>query len=192
MKKSTSAAVGISTVMLLGLGAAVLAPSYGASGDDDAAATKPQSATINATTSPKVCDGGVQKRLQARTQVEPFSFAGTAGADRNVPGAGVVVYGPATGYDTLLITFSAETYYTGTGWLGLEVHDNNVPIQPYANNGSPYAFTSEAKYTGNSVQFCTKVKKGTHRIQVKVNTTGDATTDSGWIDDWTLSVLRFE
>lgn len=191
MKKSTSAAVGISTVMLLGLGAAVLAPSYGASGDDDATSSKPQSATVNAVR-PTVCDGGVHKRLQARTQVDPFSFAGTANADVKVPGAGVVVYGPSTGYDTLLITFSAETYYTGTGWLGLEVHDNNVPIQPYANNGSPYAFTSEAKYTGNSVQFCTKIKKGTHRIQVKVNTTGGPATDSGWIDDWTLSVLRFE
>ncbi|UJP40784.1 hypothetical protein [Cellulomonas palmilytica] len=191
MKKSTSTAVGISTVMLLGLGAAVLAPSYGASGDNDVTATKPQSATINATT-PKVCDGGVHKRLQTRTQADPFSFAGTSNANRNVPGAGVVVYGPATGYDTLLITFSAESYYTGTGWLGLEVHDNNVPIQPYANNGSPYAFTSQAKYMGTSAQFCTKIKKGTHRIQVKVKTTGGPATDSGWIDDWTLSVLRFE
>jgi len=187
MKKSTSAAIGISTVMLLGLGAAVLAPSY--AGDSDL--VKPQRDTANAT-APRACNGGVHKRLQALSQPEPFSFAGTSYADKNVPGAGMVIYGPNTGWDTLLITFSAETYYTGTGWMGLEVHNNNKPIPPYANNGSPLAFTSEAKWTANSAQFCTRIKKGANRIQVKVNTTGPSTTDSGWIDDWTLSVLRFE
>ena len=188
MNKSTSAAVGISTVFLLGLGAASLAPSYGAPGDDDAVA--PQS-VVAAAAKPRACDGGAYKRLHTRTQADPFSFVGTSNSLVAVPGAQVTLTGPSKGLDTLLVTFSAETFYQGSGWLTLEVRDNNVPIQPFAANGSPFAFASEASYQGSSAQFCTKVGKGTHRITVRVGTTGGA-SESGWLDDWTLSVLRCE
>ena len=38
------------------------------------------------------------------------------------------------GTDTLLITFSAETQITGgdaNDWMGLEVHKDGVPINPF-------------------------------------------------------------
>ena len=121
---------------------------------------------------------------------DPFSFAGTSNATVQIPGAGLTLTGPATGTDTLLITYSAETYYTGTGWMGIRVLKDGVPIQPYANNGSPYAINSSATYQGNSAQFCTKIGKGAHKIRVRAYTTGGV-GEYGWFDDWTLSVLRF-
>lgn len=138
------------------------------------------------------CDAGKSLKLYARFSANPFSFVGTSNAFVAVPGAQVSVPGPATGTDTLLVTFSAESYYTGTGWMGLQVEKNGVPIKPFADNGSPFAFASTAKYGSNSAQFCTRITKGTNIISVKVATTGAAGTDSGWIDDWGLSVQRFE
>ena len=107
-----------------------------------------------------------------------------------VPGAKVTVQGPKKGYDALLVTFSAETYYSGTGWMGLEVLKDGVPIQPFANNGSPFAFASKPQYQGSSAQFCTRINKGTHTISVVASTTGGP-TESGWIDDWTFSLARY-
>lgn len=143
-------------------------------------------------TAPVKCNGGTLKKMSSRLSADPFSFAGTAGADVAVPGAQVALTGPPKGTDTVLVTFTAESYYTGSGWMSLELHKDGVPAAPYADNGSPFAFTSEASYQANPAQFCTKIGKGTHILAIQASTTGNAGTDSGWIDDWTMSVLRFE
>lgn len=188
MKKSTSAAVGISTVFLLGLGGAALAPSYGSPSDDK---LTQQSTSAAAATGVKACNGGLQKRLYTRTQANPYSFGGTSNILKAVPGAQVTVTGPSKRLDTLLVTFSAETYYSGTGWMPLEVRDNGVPISPFATNGSPFAFASEPNYQSNSAQFCARIGKGKHKITVHVGTTGGS-GESGWLDDWTLSIQHFD
>ena len=73
------------------------------------------------------CDGGVQKRVFNRITNTPFTFNEASGAPF-VPGAAVVVPGPAKGVDTLSIEFSAETQMGGSSagdnlvdWMGLEV-----------------------------------------------------------------------
>lgn len=137
------------------------------------------------------CNGGAALGLQTRLSAVPFSFAGTSNNDVAVPGAQVTVKGPKRGKDTFLITFSAETYYQGSGWLGLEAHKDGVPVAPFLNNGSPFAFASEAAYQSHTAQFCTKVGRGTHTLSMQTSTTGDA-TESGWLDDWTMSVQRFD
>jgi hypothetical protein len=192
MKKHTPAAItGAATIALAGVAALTFAPSQAAPSDNSPrqhAATSAKTARIAA---PIACNGGASKSLTTRLNATPFSFAGTSNADVQVPGASVALVGPARGTDTYLVTFSAETYYTGTGWLGLEVHKDGVPIAPFANNGSPYAFASEPNYQGNSAQFCTRIGRGIHRLAVKASTTGGA-GESGWLDDWTMSVQRFE
>jgi hypothetical protein len=185
MRKSMPVAVTLSTLALVGAAVIALPASQAAPADDAA----PQ--TVTAAAAPVVCNGGASLQLVSRSQVVPFSFAGTSNADVTIPGAGAVLKGPAVGTDTVLVTFSAETYYTGTGWMGLEVWLDGVPMQPYANNGSPYAINSSDAYVGASAQFCGKIRAGYHAVSVKANTTGGA-GESGWIDDWTLSIQRFQ
>lgn len=182
MHRSTPVAVGLSTLALVGAAVLALTPSQA----DDAAGQ-----TVTAQAASTECNGGAVLGLKAKTQPAPFSFAGTSNTMIAVPGAAVAVKGPVSGTDTLLVTFSAEAYYQGTGWMGLEVRLDGTPIQPFANNGSPFAFASKPQYEANSAQFCTRVGPGTHRVSVHVSTTGGA-TESGWVDDWTFSVLKLQ
>ena len=190
MLKSTPAAVaGLATIALIGGAALTWSPSDAATGGTRAPAQR--TVPARAATGPVSCNGGAAKGLASRLSADPFSFSGTSGADVAVPGAQVTVRGPKRGTDTFLITFSAETYYSGGGWMSLEVHRDGVPVAPFADNGSPFAFASEAAYQSNSAQFCTKIGHGVHTLSVQTSTTGDA-TESGWLDDWTMSVQRFE
>ena len=189
MLKSTSAAIaGLATVALVGGAALTWAPSNAASTDHRPPAQR--TASAKAATGPVRCDGGASLGLSTRLSADPFSFSGTSGNPVAVPGAQVNLRGPRRGTDTVLVTFSAETYYSGSGWMGLEVRKDGAPIAPFANNGSPFAFTSQAAYGSNSAQFCTKIGRGVHTLAVQASTTG-AATESGWIDDWTMSVQRF-
>ena len=146
------------------------------------------------------CDGGRNINMRSRIVNTPFMFGETAtnAEDIAVPGAGLVVKGPKKGRDTLLITFSAEAQLGGSSddlsdWMGLEVHVNGSPIQPYTAAGDVVAFTSQPDYNAHSLQFCTRVKRGKHKIQVFTNL-NDASTDDtlrGWLDDYLLSVVRY-
>jgi hypothetical protein len=186
MHKSTPIAVSLSTLALVGAAVFAWVPSQASSGADG---VEPQNVTAQA--APLACDGGAAIRLQTRSQTVPFTFPGTDGSLVPLTGSSLSFVGPTSGKDTLLITFSAETYYTGSGWMTLEVWVDGARIQPYANNGSPFAFASEAKWQAASTQFCTKIGPGRHYMSVRTGTTGNSATDSGWIDDWTLSVQRF-
>lgn len=190
MITSTPAALaGLATLALVGGAALTWAPSDAATGHRPPAQ---RTVPAKAATGPVTCVGGTAKGLVSKLSAEPFSFSGTTGNDVPVTGAQVNVKGPQRGTDTVLVTFSAESYYSGSGWMGIEVHKDGVPIAPFADNGSPLAFTSNSSYVSASAQFCTKVGRGTHVLTVEASTTGDATTDSGWLDDWTMSVQRYE
>jgi hypothetical protein len=188
-KSLTAVAAGLASLGLVGVAASTGVASSGAS----APAAPRQVAAQGGVTAQAVtsCDGGRSLRLYTRMSADPFSFPGSSYALKLVPGAKVQLTGPSTGTDTVLVTFSAETYYTGSGWLGISATKNGIRIQPYANNGSPYAMNSSHTYQGNSAQFCTKIGRGTHILAIKAYTTGGA-GDAGWIDDWTMSVQRFE
>lgn len=191
MKKSPIAATGIATVALASVAALTFAPTEAAPADQSPRQQTARAGTAARAAAPVACNGGVSKGLRTRLEPVPFSFAGTSNAFVSVPGAQVTLAGPTRGTDTVLVTYSAETYYTGTGWMGLEVHKNGARIAPFANNGSPFAFASKPEYESHSAQFCTRIGPGNHTIAVKVGTTGGA-SESGWLDDWTLSIQRFE
>lgn len=145
---------------------------------------------------PIVCDGGKQKRVLNRIVSSPFTFDEASGTPL-VPGAAVVVAGPARGLDTLSIEFSAETQLGGstTGdnlydWMGLEVLVDGVPIQPFTASGDVLAITGSNAYNSNAAQFCTKIKPGRHKVQVRTNLHDGNVDDAltGWLDDYTLHV----
>ena len=189
-KQHTLAVAGLAATVL---GGAAFTGTALASSPSDPAPSQTVSTTKSHARAPLVaaCNGGKVKNLRSKSTADPYSFAGTSNAMVSVPGAKITVDGPVKGTDTLLVTFSAESYYSGTGWMGLEVHKDGNPVQPFANNGSPFAFNSANKYVSASAQFCTKVGKGRHTIEPKVGTTGGS-GESGWLDDYTLSIIRFE
>ena len=145
------------------------------------------------------CDGGRNINMRSRIVNSPFVFGetGVNAQDQAVPGAQLLVNGPHRGTDTLLITFSAETQLTGGetfDWIGLEVHRNGVPIEPFTAVGDVVAIASEPSWNGNSLQFCTKVRPGANMIRVFANLqdNGDDNALSGWLDDYLLSVVRYD
>ncbi|WP_372729568.1 hypothetical protein [Nocardioides sp.] len=146
------------------------------------------------------CDGGRNVNMRSRIVNVPFTFGetGTNAEDIAVPGAAMVVAGPRRGRDTLLITFSAEAQLGGStddlsDWMGLEVHLDGTPIQPYTAVGDVVAFTSQPDYNAHSLQFCTKIGRGKHKLQVFTNLFDGGDNDSlrGWLDDYLLSVVRY-
>ncbi|HET7734766.1 MAG TPA: hypothetical protein VFK52_02220 [Nocardioidaceae bacterium] len=152
-------------------------------------------ATARAVT-PIVCDGGVQKRVLNRIVSSPFTFSEASGTPL-APGAAVTVSGPGRGLDTLSIEFSAETQLGGStagdnlyDWMGLEVLVDGVPIQPFTASGDVLAITGSNAYNSNAAQFCTKIKPGRHRVQVRTNLHDGNVDDAltGWLDDYTLHV----
>jgi hypothetical protein len=145
------------------------------------------------------CNGGPSKGLQTRIVNSPFTFTETAVNDQDqaVPGASVTLFGPALGTDTLLVTFSSETQVTGgdaNDWMGLEVHDNGVAINPFTPGSDKLAITGEPSWNSNSAQFCVKIRRGAHRIEVfsNLHDSNGGHSLNGWLDDYTLSVQRFE
>ena len=167
-----------------------------------AGATSPQGGGVSARAAklaPVViaCNGGASKGLQTRIVNSPFTFNETAVNDQDqaVPGATVTLFGPAVGTDTLLVTYSAETQITGgdaSDWMGLEVHDNGVPINPFTPGADKLAITGEPSWNSNSAQFCVKIRSGVHRLQVfsNLHDSNGGHSLHGWLDDYTLSVLR--
>ena len=152
-----------------------------------------------ATTTVISCNGGASKGLQTRIVNSPFTFSetGVNDQDQAVPGAVVTLFGPVVGTDTLLVTYSAETQITGgdaNDWMGLEVHDNGVPINPFTPGSDKLAITGEPSWNSNSAQFCVKIRSGAHRIQVfsNLHDSNGGHTLNGWLDDYTLSVQRFD
>ena len=146
------------------------------------------------------CNGGRNKGLQTRINSTPFIFGELAanGADQQVPGMTVNFRGPRKGTDAFLVTFSAESLLSGQStlgdWMGVETHLDGVPIEPYTAVGDVYAFTGANTYESNAAQFCVRVGRGKHQLKVYTNLQDGGSNDSlsGWLDDATMSVLRFE
>ena len=183
-----------------GLAAALLTTGIAATSATAAGKGDPQGSPSAGRTTTNVikCDGGRQINMQSRIVNSPFTFTetGTNDQDQAVPGAQLLMNGPSSGTDTVLVTFSAETQITGgdaNDWMGLEVHDNGVPINPFTAAGDVVARTGEPSWNGNSLQFCTKVKPGRHLLQVFANLhdSSGSHTLHGWLDDYTVSFQRF-
>ena len=159
---------------------------------------RPGTLAARAGTTAIACDGGRQIDMHSRIVNSPFTFAETGifDQDQAVPGAKLTLAGPSRGTDTVLITFSAESQVTGgdsNDWMGLEVHQDGTPINPYTASGDVLAFTGEPSWNSNSMQFCTKIRPGLHRFQVTANLHDSSGSHSlfGWLDDYTVSFQRF-
>jgi hypothetical protein len=148
-------------------------------------------------TTPQVfrCDGGPTVNVRTRTVNVPFTFGETD--DLAIPGAKLNFSGPKVGKDTVVVTFSGETrLYNAESddWMGIEVKLDGVNIQPYTEVGDVMALASDDNWGMHSAQFCTKVGKGRHTLEVFTNTADFANDSalSGWIDDYQTTFQRFE
>jgi hypothetical protein len=187
------------------LGAAALGAGALAGGSAIAGSGGPQGVGIAAkSVSPKTvtaigCSGQASKALKTRIVNSPFTFVetGVNQEDQDIPGAALDIAGPPSGLDTYLVTFSAETQVRGgdqDDWMGLEMHVDGNPINPYTAAGDVLAFSGEPSWNSNSMQFCVRLGKGVHHFQATTNLSDflSNSTLTGWLDDYTLSVQRFE
>lgn len=180
---------------LFAVGAAAVA----VAGDPDPQG-RGESVTAKAAENTIRCDGGRNLGMKTRINSSPFTFSETAvdSADQQVPGMAVTFRGPRNGTDAFLVTFSAESLLSGgstiADWMGVETHVDGVPIEPYTAAGDVYALTSADHYQSNAAQFCVRVGKGRHdfRVFTNLHDSGANDTLSGWLDDATMSVLRFD
>lgn len=185
------------SVAALALGSSGLAAAVGggAGGQTDGRASAARSTTETVFR----CDGGKQKKVWNRIVDRPFTFG--EGGFVDVPGAALKVAGPSRGKDTLSITFSAESQLGGSSaednlvdWMGLQVLLDGSPVEPHTAAADVMAITGSDSYDMHAAQFCVKVGRGQHRLQVRTNLhDGDGDSDlAGWLDDYTLRVERSE
>lgn len=194
--KNRIAVLGLAAVVATTGGLAVAGTSALAADDSHPQGAAPGTVSKAAPTVVK-CDGGSSVNLRSRIVNSPFTFAetGTNAQDQAVPGAQLALKGPQHGTDTVLVTFSAETQVTGgtvNDWMGLEVHLDGTPINPYTASGDVLAFTGEPSWNSNSIQFCAKVGPGNHVLRTYANLMDSSGASLfGWLDDYTFSVQRF-
>jgi hypothetical protein len=189
-------AIGGLAAVLVSTAAATSAAAVGSDDPQGRGATRTERAAV---TTPVSCDGGHLRNMRSRIVNSPFTFGETGinDQDQAVPGTGLAMKGPARGSDTVLVTFSAESQVTGgdaNDWMGLEVHLDGTPINPFTASGDVLAFTGEPSWNSHSIQFCTKVRSGRHHFDVTANLHDSSGSHSlsGWLDDYTVSYLRFD
>jgi hypothetical protein len=197
-KLITGSVIAVATLATAGAAAAgTLGGSSAQAGGE--AASKALASSGATSVSAFACDGGAQKRVYNRSVNSPVVFGETAGFVK-VPGAQVLLAGPAHGRDTLSVTFSAETQLRGNAandqfdWSELEVRLDGVPMQPTGGAGDPMALTGSPYYAMNAAQFCGRVGRGVHSITVwqKIVDNGTDNALSVWLDDYLLRVEQSE
>lgn len=187
-------------VTTLALSTASVALAAGGAGPQAGGPTETgrKAALARSTDGVQVCNGGKQKAIQTKTNNQYSTFG--EGADFLVPGATITFKGPKKGKDTINVTFSAEAQLRGStpgdnyDWIELELLLDGTPIQPFGPADSPMAFAGAPTYGMQAAQFCTRVGKGWHTVEVRtrIKDNGNADTLTGWIDDTALVVERSE
>lgn len=193
--RGATAATAVTALAVAGAGVAVATGAGDPQGPGSPSGAA-RAGTARTTPGVLACDGGRQKSSKTRVYSSPTTFG--EGSVTTPPGGSVVVRGPSRGADTLNVTFSGEANLLGStdvderwDWMGIEVHVDGSPIKPYTAAGDVYAFASPGGYESNAAQFCTRIGRGKHRVEVKLNLVdgADANTLTGWIDDHTLQVV---
>jgi hypothetical protein len=139
---------------------------------------------------PTVCNGGVLKRTYSIGSND-FQIV-NAGPTQPLTTSSLTFAGPASGTDTVMVTFSAETQLRGNtdgaqfDWIEGQVNLDGVPITDVGP--SQLALSGSSTYSSNAFQACVKVGPGIHRLTPRagVVTNGSSTGETGWIDDWVL------
>ncbi len=190
--RGATAATAVTALAVAGAG--IAAASGG--GDPQGPGTTARAGAARTTPGVLACDGGRQKSTKTRIYSSPTTFG--EGSVTTPPGGSVTVRGPSRGADVLNVTFSGEANLLGStdpderwDWMGVEVHVDGTPIKPHTASGDVYAFASPGGYESNAAQFCTRIGRGDHRVEVKLNLEdgGNADALTGWIDDHTLQAV---
>jgi hypothetical protein len=138
-------------------------------------------------------NGGAVTSMFASASDDPTPAAPLAFAV--VPGAGRTINIPA-GADTIIVTFTAECILFGNtdpsvNWVELEIRDNNVPILPTNDGGSPLALCSDTNYASHAVQVVKRLTAGSHVIRVYYRVEkGNDDNLAGYLDDWSFTILQ--
>jgi hypothetical protein len=143
-----------------------------------------------AAVSATACNGGALKRSLVRSAFDPQIISGVTPV--NLLTSPVVITGPASGTDTVLVTLTAETQLRGNtdgsqfDWIEGILTMDGVPITD--TGSSELALSGSSTYSSNAAQACVTVGPGSHllRVQADVKTNGTSVGETGWIDDLVL------
>lgn len=136
------------------------------------------------------CNGGRHKYSRTKTANQFQILSGAAQQD--LLAEPLVVAGPSTGRDTLLLTFTAETQLRGNSandqfdWILGVLTVDGVPVTDVGLDQQ--ALSGSSTYSSNAMQACVRIGPGLHKIQAKaaVVDNGTATAEEAWIDDIVL------
>jgi hypothetical protein len=175
--------------LLVAGSSAVFAASTPRSPQAGGALAKPSLVHADAVTA-SVCNGGALKRSLVRFSNDPQIISGATPV--NLLASPVVINGPATGTDTVLVTLTAETQLRGNtdgsqfDWIEGILTVDGVAITDVGS--SELALTGSSTYSSNAAQACVTVGPGAHllRVQAAVKTNGTSVGETGWIDDLVL------
>jgi hypothetical protein len=187
---ATRRAAVVGTVALaLALGSTTVGLAAGAR-SPQAGGTVAHSALVPAAVTPVSCNGGNLKFADTIGSNTPQVLSGST--LQNLSTTPLTFSGPATGKDTVMVTWTGETQLRGNtdgaqfDWVeGAIILDGN-PITDVGPD--QLALTGSSEYSSNGVQACVKVGPGKHtlNVQAAVITNGSSTAESAWIDDWVL------
>jgi hypothetical protein len=172
----------------LATGVASAAGTAGSGSPVQARAGGPQ-ASAHAAAAPAVraCNGGASKRTLTVGSNTPTTFTSSA----SLLPTPLVVTGPSSGSDTLVLTWSSETQLRGNtsnnqfDWIEGIITVDGVPVTDAGS--SQLALSGSSYYASNATQACVRIGRGNHKIQLQaglVSNSGQAET--GWLDDWVL------
>ena len=108
---------------------------------------------------PKVCNGGVLKHSYSIGSND-YQIV-NVGPTQPLSTSALTFAGPASGYDTVMVTFSAETQLRGNtdgslyDWIEGQVNLDGVPITDVGP--TQLALTGSSTYSSNAYQVCVKV-----------------------------------
>ena len=147
------------------------------------------------------CNGSANLGFRAKISNAPSTTTSTTYVA--LPGASVTLSVPAASTRIFIVSFSAESRLINNpeppagaaSWIELQVRDNGVAMQPQETT-SPLAFASANLYQSNAATFCGTVTNTTaatvnHTVSVWWRIVG-ATGLTGWLDDWTLRVDKYQ
>jgi hypothetical protein len=130
------------------------------------------------------CSGGTQHRAVVKGSDAPLSWSGGAQLVTQQ-----ITTSAAQGFETLVVTFSGETYADATlAWIQADIEVDGVTVDP-SDDGSPNAFKSGASYVDASLTRCVRVPVGVHQVRARLTTVG---TGFAWVDDYTLHIDQLD
>ena len=178
--------------LALGLAAAGSSVGYAATArSPQAGGPVPRTAAgVAAAVTPVACNGGVLKKTATIHSNTPQLVH--VGSPQNLSSTPLTITGPASGADTLLITFSGETQLRGNtdgslyDWIEGQTTLNGSPMTD--SGPDMLALSGSPTYSSNSYQACFRIGPGVFQLMPRagVVTNGSSVREQGWIDDWVL------